>query len=744
MEDPIGASFEANLSTPSADERLEAELLAAGFHDTRRARAILHALSGQGVTDDDVAKLLPNLLEAAAKSPDPDRALNNLERWASRLTPRVTYFNALARSPSILAAFFYLTGVSQYFADLIIANPEYMDVLSDAIRGHSTNLHRSRQALQREVGNIVSAATGFYQRMDSLRRLKQREMLRIGIRDILSLADMPETAREFSQLADVCIHETTRLVVEHLNDSGSPVELKHFAVIGMGKLGGEELNYSSDVDLIFIYSDQVAEQKQEAAYLKLAEMLVDLLSKDTISGRLFRVDTRLRPEGRFGPIARSLAGSRAYYESWAESWERQSLLKARPVGGGRQLGNDFMRMIADFVYRLHISPRFLAEIQENKRRIEKRAAIRNETYSNIKTGFGGIRDIEFAVQILQLEYGGTHSRIRCANTLRAITCLQQASLISNTVARELIDDYIWLRTLEHRLQLLYDLQTQKLPANPDERWRLARRVNYPDLESFEADMDRRRRRVHEHSERIVFGADKKIVQPSNRLQDLVDTIDDEASCHELGIWLTSNGFRETNRAFQILRTAAIGTEYGLSRPDVKQRFLSLAPYLLEATARSPDPDNALLGIEELAQAVPNRAALYASLSDGRELMNRLIHLAASSPNSVKVLAHHLEWLELLVSEEMLEEGPKRRSEMLATVNRRSHGRVGTAFYDELARFLLREWLRISARDVWDEVSWQITATDLTSAAEGALQALLEQVITGLAPAYRGEAAASVA
>lgn len=724
-------------------EQLTAEYLrAVGVEEADKGVRFLRELSGQGVTDDDLAPLLPLLLDALRGSPDPDRALHSFARWFRAVGSPYSHLQTLLRHPLALDLFCFVTGSSQYFADLLTRHPEYFEIIANpGVRGGT----KTAATLYRELSAVTDACVRPELKKDVLRRWKAREMLRIGVRDLLGLSDMPATAREFSNLADACVQKALDVACSTLALDTSTPPLP-FAVIGMGKLGGQELNYSSDIDLIFMHGDDLptevtladGRRLDRATYLgRLAETLLKVLSEDTANGHVFRVDMRLRPEGRFGSLTRSLASCRAYYESWAENWERQALLKARCVAGDRILGEAFLAVAQAFAYPTHVQAKLLEDIRINKGRIEQQCALEGETETNIKTGYGGIRDVEFIVQRLQLQFGGARPHLRTTNTLSALQRLRHGRLLTETEASELADDYQFLRNLEHRLQLLHSFQTQTLPTDLRERFRLARRMGFVDAEKFEAELQRRRDRVHAYLETLFTSQERdegRLVPAAPHgwegLNDLLDNLALPAAQERLRELLQSAGFRDTKAALRALQMPMSGNEFGGMPPDTPDEFKAIAPRLLDHLAHSPDPDAGLAGIEALALAVPNRAQLYASFDDSPEVMEKLSQLAAASPPLMKRLTRRLEWMEVLLHDE------EETEEEIGRPPRLKQGVAGfEANLEAIARYYLRETLRIGAREVWKEADVLQTMTALTRLAETTLQTLLdacaESLLTGV-------------
>jgi glutamate-ammonia-ligase adenylyltransferase len=720
------------MNKPTLENLNDEELRALKLQDIPGALKTIRDLPGQGVTDDMVDALLPALYQALSVSPDPDRALRNFKRWTDSLSNRFTHFQYLLSHPSSLRIFFNVCGVSQFFSDILIQNPEYFEILANpGPRGITKNAGMLYSELSAFLNSIQNPEI----RLEAMRRFKKREILRIGARDILGLADMPTTAREFSNLADTCVQKVLEQAQDELKERYSLENPLPFLVVGMGKLGGQELNYSSDIDLMFVCADDNGAESASGKISpmdyahKLGEKVVNYLTRNTYSGHLFRVDMRLRPEGRFGALVRSLSSYRSYYESWAESWERQSLLKARPVAGDPTLAASFMSMITPYVYRRTVTSEFVEDIRHNKERIEQKARLEGVEFTNVKIGYGGIRDIEFTVQLLQLELGGKNPLLRTPTTLEALSRLRQLGVISSTSARELSEDYQFLRTIEHRLQILYEMQTQTMPTDPHELHLLARRSGYASSEDFTKDYRRRTSRVRLHCERFFYKRVPPSAQESNNWDDLLSNLDEPGAADQLEKKLAEIGFANPEKALALMKTPLTGGNYGRPRPESRQAFLSLAPALLASCARTGNPENALQSIEMLALAVPNREQLYLSLLEGEELLDRLCLLGAASPNLIQILSRHLEWLDLLVSEEILERLPKSVEQCHRDLQARTRAiKDDEGFWDALATFFQRERLRVGARDIWGDASGTVILHEISVMADCVLDSLLKHAI----------------
>ena len=324
--------------------------------------------------------------------------------------------------------------------------------------------------------------------LGALRRYKFRQTLRIAYGDIVLEQGLRTVTRQISFLADAILEAALRAADRKLQDKhGVPRKPDGSAagifVLGMGKLGGIELNYSSDIDLIFFYDE---DGNTDGRYTisngdyfgRLTRECSRLLSEGTDLGSAYRVDLRLRPDGQRGPIVSSTAAAMQYYDLRGRTWERQAFIKARPVAGDLEAGSNFLRALMPWIYRRYLSRADISGIKTLKRKIERRAQGEGVDNRDVKTGRGGIRDIEFVIQFLQLLNGADLPDLQTGNTIEAIAQLENAGCLSNLERTLLEENYSFLRKIEHRLQIMFDLQTHLLPESPDETRKLALRMGY--------------------------------------------------------------------------------------------------------------------------------------------------------------------------------------------------------------------------------------------------------------------------
>jgi [glutamine synthetase] adenylyltransferase / [glutamine synthetase]-adenylyl-L-tyrosine phosphorylase len=337
---------------------------------------------------------------------------------------------------------------------------------------------KPRAILAADLAGRIPAGDDEVALQAALRRFRADEMVRLGAREF-GLGDPREVGRELAGLAEVCLDSALAFHDRRLRARYGPPRWRDDAgrerdcalsVIGMGKLGGHELNFASDIDLIFVYSSDAGAAgplSLNEYYARLCERITAALSDVTDEDLVFRVDLRLRPEGSRGTIANSLPSAERYYETWGRPWERQAWLKARPCAGDPALGAEVMATMAPFIHPRSTSPRVIAEVAELNRRIKAELDSAGvESGFDLKNGIGGIREVEFFVQALQLIHAGHRQSLRARSTLVALDQLLFAGLITETEHRALAAAYVWLRGAEHLLQLESGLQTQRLPTDP--------------------------------------------------------------------------------------------------------------------------------------------------------------------------------------------------------------------------------------------------------------------------------------
>jgi glutamate-ammonia-ligase adenylyltransferase len=678
---------------------------------------------------------------------DPEAARIALDRIVEALDT-ATLERALA-APSGPRALATLAGASPFLADRLAAQPSLVAwlLLSEGRDAEGRALPPAL-ARQPEVDDLVApllaevglrGPDGAVPAADvlqaALRRTKSREIVRIATRDLLALADLPATAAALADLAEAALEVATRGVDARLAvDYGRPEA--EFAVLGMGKLGGRELNFSSDVDLIYVASyldGETAGPKPvsyEVYFTRLAEGITRAMSAVTADGFVFRVDLRLRPEGGVGGLVTALRNAEVYYEGWGQTWERAALIKARCVAGSHRLGEMFLRMVEPFVYRRYLDFTAIEEIRALKRRIDAEVRRGGQATSNVKLGIGGIREIEFFVQAHQLIHGGRLPAIRQRGTLGALDALAARGLVRPSDARALADAYVFLRTVEHRIQVVAERQTHTLPSGDDALLRLARRCGFDGVETFRARLAQVTGTVSAHY-RGLFKTAEETPDDSAWQEILAAGLEPG----EVEARLAAVGFAEPARAREHLTALAEGGRTSRASERSRRRLRQLAPRLLAEVAASPDPDMALQKLEAFIAAVGARSTYYALLQENQGTLSLLVRLFGTSEFLSTLLVQRPDILDAL----LLPEGnpPEKSPEAMAR-DLDFALREATDYeaqLDALRHFRHIEVLRIGLADVAGAIDAFDVIEQLTALAETCLRGALRMADAALEPRF---------
>jgi glutamate-ammonia-ligase adenylyltransferase len=673
-------------------------------------------------------------LELAASSPDPDRALLNLERF---LTARPQQDFKEAISLDLLARTF---SISQALSDVLVRSPDSLDRI---LAKGALDAPKDKAMLARELNDTLSAQSSVLspQSLSCIRRFKRRELLRIGVRDLMNRASLEETTLEVSNLADVCVNAIYRLALDDLvKRHGTPMFESAdgenlpagFAVIGMGKLGGQELNYSSDIDVIFLYSAEGATVPPSSSssssssssirsisnhqfFTKLAEAITDGVGRATEDGNIFRIDLRLRPEGSSGPIVRSLESYENYYAQWGQTWERMALIKARCIAGSQHLADEFFETIQRFRYPRHMSERILREIAQIKERIENEIVREDRLTRHVKLGIGGIREIEFIVQTIQLLHGGKQPFIQTPNTLSALTKLAQYELLPFKDCDALMEAYRFLRTVEHRLQMEAELQTHTIPDDEKAKLRLARAVGFRTTAGFD-------KALGEHTARVRFSYEELLMSEFGgeeaRMQQLFQ---DKAQRQKLRADLEGIGFRDSEAALQTLQRLAMGPGYVQVSQRTTELFLHTMPRALEICRELAAPDDALKHLDRFVEVYGARGALYEMFANTPKLLELFLKLFDRSRFLSEVVLRRPELIEEVTRETILNRA-RTTEQLLKDLTHPSEQREPREW---LRIFKRAELLRIGLRDILGMEPTHEIVGEISSLADACVQFSLD-------------------
>jgi [glutamine synthetase] adenylyltransferase / [glutamine synthetase]-adenylyl-L-tyrosine phosphorylase len=466
----VGTVADLVLSDKTAPELKRRILEKAGFKNSNRAYVNLRSLAGEGVRRETFSKLALLAVEILSRKPDPDMALNNWERFIVALASPEFHFNLLLSQPMRLEILLGIFSGSQFLADTLVRNPGFLDwVVIPEI------LHRSRDSkdMEEDLRQAAEGATGHGEWLNRLRRLRRREILRIGTRDICLAVSTRDVVAELSHLAEALVRVVMEQTMERLR---LPQDVRdRFCILALGKLGGLELNYSSDIDLLGLWDNRDAPLggMDNRIYARLMEEVRSDLSRHTEEGYAYRVDLRLRPFGREGELVPSLSTLVEYYRKTASLWEVQAALKVRPLAGNLRLGHTFL----EHMRAVWVEGRSHESIVSSIDRLREKAVKGSSAAApDVKSGAGGLRDVEFLVQGLQLMHAGKKPDILEGNTLIALDLLCDAGVLPGEAVAELKKDYLFLRRVEHYLQIMEDQQIHAVPKEREELRALAKRV----------------------------------------------------------------------------------------------------------------------------------------------------------------------------------------------------------------------------------------------------------------------------
>jgi glutamate-ammonia-ligase adenylyltransferase len=665
------------------------------------------------------------------ESPSPTLAQSNLPRLIE-----ATEIGSIRKVPDeYLPALFRLLGGSAYLSDILVrVGSDWPNVFLDAMKVPQKTLSEHLS----ELSYLSTQDITHDQLASGLRQHKQREMLRIGARDLSSLASPTETMRELTTLAEASLHRAYLCCRSELeNDFGHLAlpgtgERNGFAILGMGKLGGGELNFSSDIDLIYLYEQDQGEseggRKGKTAprefFTRLAERITRLMGDITEDGFVFRTDLRLRPLGRNGPLVQSFDSTLLYYESWGQSWERAALIKARPVAGDRELGERFLKGLEPFIYRRYLDYTTVEDLREMKLRIEQELVAPGGKERDLKQGTGGIREVEFFTQALQLVNGGYEAQIRGQNTIRALHQLATHSFIPAEEKANLSEAYLFLRNVEHKVQMVREAHSFFIPKEEEAERFLARRLNYvkgsqgDERHLFWQDYHKHTALVRRTFERLFYGAQKEMEpQKTSRLGKLWSDLDHEESVLEE---LKKLGFTDSNRTYRSLLELRDGTPYSPPSSRRLKVMATLGPALISEILRFGSPDQTLFNLAEFSHRVGGRTGFLSLLAENPRTMRLLVNLFANSQFLTDLFLKRPELLDSLIRVD-LSRLRKTKDEMLHELV--THLDEQDDLEDKLnslRRYRAEEFIRIGLHDIGGELELEEVIEQLSDLADACL------------------------
>ncbi|UCD34406.1 MAG: bifunctional [glutamate--ammonia ligase]-adenylyl-L-tyrosine phosphorylase/[glutamate--ammonia-ligase] adenylyltransferase [Nitrospiraceae bacterium] len=649
--------------------------------------------------------------EAAATTSDPGRARRNLLRFLELNPGQGRLIPSLPLTAKLFAA-------SQFLANFCIARPAE---LRSAVMEREKNMSARLLATRAQKELVLDEDSDLSSMMTALRLFKKRYLLRITLRDISGDSDIQSGMDELTVLAEQIISTALAWSVRlNVRKFGTPPD-NAMALIALGKLGGEELNYSSDIDVIAVYRSDEGQTSgipnpsgvvynrisTHEFYCKTVELFARMLSSQTGDGIAYRVDLRLRPQGQKGDIALPLKAYRTYYESWGRTWERIMLIRARPVAGDAGLGQAFMDTITPFVWREALDFSEIEEIQGLKKKIDS-AYDRND----IKRGYGGIREVEFFVQTFQLLFGGAQTSLRTHRILNAIQALKWLKKVPEEDLTSLWENYLFLRRLEHYLQMKEDLQTHTLPA-AEELEPLAQKMGFSDQDHFLADLRLRRMQVKSMYNSLL--GTREDVQ-SEALSLLEGGMKDS----EISGYLSFRKVHEPAQA--LLRVKNIGEHLGVFRtPQERDLSRQVVPLMIENALASSDPDRALAGIESMITSYGIRPAHLTAFLEQRELMSGVVQIFSMSPYLSRIFLSNHFYLDMLIEEWSIAKSLRAMEDKLKRIEA-----AGEDVSTVLARHRRTEEVRIGMLCLVNILKFEDLFRGLSQLAEAVIRAVVEK------------------
>lgn len=668
------------------------------------------------------------LADALREASDPLRVTIKLNRYFEVCASAEEEVRLMIAEPKYLRMLAALFAQSNFLSDVLFRFPEYAGWLRS-----NAELARARTK-QEMLDDLLENGPGpeaFEAFSRAIRRFHQRAILRIAVRDIAEHAPLTSITEDLSNLADAMLEAAILGAKNVMNERfGRPFyetpegELREagFVILAMGKLGGRELNFSSDIDLLFFYADEGRTEggrstsaSNEEYFCKLGELIIKTLSERTADGLIFRVDMRLRPHGRIGPLAVSFNVAVDYYHNFGRAWERQALIKARPCAGDLELGESFLQQMRPFVFPRYFDDRTLEDIRETKQQTEALIARQGQTEREVKLGRGGIRDIEFTVQMLQLLNGGRWPELRTINTLEAIDALSRRHYIRPFEANTLSRNYLFLREIEHRLQIEDGRQCHELPSDPEILDDFARRLGYQNGGSF-------LRVYREHAQDTRDILDQFLAAKGSGNLWVGDLLNPHSDGHAGLEQLAAMGFKDPGQARAELLLLGAGPEDRPFSLHVRQQFAEIALSILKAIAVAPDPGGALKRFSQVLSRLSAPATLYELLKQTPALCPLLVALVSNSEHLCSILIREPGLLDTLSSPHALER-PSTRQSLTAELTA-----LQAAVDSDAALYRLRdgEILRIAARDLVQGISVAQAGDELSLLAEIILEEALRQ------------------
>ncbi len=631
-------------------------------------------------------------------------------------------WSRLSALPAIASSFHTVWNASEFVARSCALDPSLLEAL--AMKGQLDSAI-AMPALIEELAASVPVSNE-PELMDALRRFRRRHMVRIAWRDIAGWADLDQTLRELSMLADACIQFCYRTAYEQLvTRYGTPrgeqtAAPQPMLIFGMGKLGGCELNYSSDIDLVFLYPEEGQTDGSRSIdnaefFLRLGQKVAQLLAAPTVEGIVYRVDLRLRPFGDSGRMALSFAAFENYLQQHGRDWERYAYVKARAITAQEHYASLYEETLRPFVYRRYLDFSVFESLRDMKAMIAREVE-RRELQDNIKLGPGGIREIEFIVQAFQLIRGGADRRLQSRELRHVLPLLAGQRLLRAEVVQELLESYAYLRVVENRLQEWNDEQTHQLPEDEISRTRLAHSLQLPDWSTFHSQLQLHRERVSRHFAQAVFGPVADAQNGTDRVLRFID-LDGAAEDRERAV--RALGFEDCAPITAALEGLRDSNYYRRLDATGRRRLHELMPRLLRLVAATQTPGTAFARLAKILEMIGGRTVYLALLNENAAALGRLVELVAHSQFLADQIATHPLLLDELIDERLIEEPPTRTrfEEELASRRDSMHGEDPERQVEALRQFQRAALFRVAVADLTSRLPLMKVSDRLTDIAE---------------------------
>jgi glutamate-ammonia-ligase adenylyltransferase len=578
-------------------------------------------------------------------------------------------------NPEILKNIETVFALSEFVSASCTCEPA---LLADLVQSGELSTGIRPEGYQRKFKELTAGANDEQALMRLLRRCRRRELVRIAWRDLTGRADLAQTMKELSAFADACLEQTLNILYQWQCASlGTPTAADgtkmHLVVLGLGKLGARELNFSSDVDLIFAYPKPGQTRgtgssvSNEDFFSRLCRRLIKVLGRPTADGFVFRMDLRLRPFGESGPLAMDFNAMEHYYQEQGREWERYALIKARTAAGDKAAGAHLLEQLHPFIYRRYLDYSAFESLREMKQMIAREVKRKGMAH-DIKLGPGGIREIEFFGQIFQLIRGGVVPSLQQTGILNVLKALADEQHIPQSVCDELIEAYIFLRRIENRLQEYADQQTHRLPADEIGKLRLATSMGYAAIQTFDSILNNHRKSVHGHFRILLASGDSEDRQQKteDRLAGIWQNLTDDRLARSM---LAELGYDQPDEVLQLLSYLKNDPETRALSAKGRRRLDKLMPRFLKEISACENPLTTLRRIVDLIKAIERRSSYLALLLENSTALSHLVKLSNASPWIASFLARHPVLLDELLDARTLYLPPENR-EMQTGLRRR--------------------------------------------------------------------------